>query len=203
MLKTDIKEPWIEIPFIRLGNHWLIHEVFNGVVSDHTSVVEWHGDFRLFWIPLISRSSWDSYSSLKYLSYHRAQNCKKVIKTIKHDQHWIFNSMSFVFQWRLFLFLIFWKQRLLTNSVRCVSWPDVFFSFFFFFFFLFLKTLCVSLDWKMLECFASSNSSGGLRTDNIHHANPFLEVKETKQEGKRRVIIVEAYRRSWQSIHHR
>lgn len=112
-----MKEPWIEIPFICLWNHWLIHEVFNGVVSDHTSVVEWHGDFRLFFsrhdtrIPLISRSSWDSYSSLKYLSYHRAQNCKKVIETIKHDQHWIFNSMSFVFQWRLFLFLIFWKQR--------------------------------------------------------------------------------------------
>lgn len=29
----EIKEPWIEIPFSCLENHWLTHEVFTGVVS--------------------------------------------------------------------------------------------------------------------------------------------------------------------------
>ena len=30
MLESEIKEPWIEIPFTCLENHWLIHKVFDG-----------------------------------------------------------------------------------------------------------------------------------------------------------------------------
>lgn len=64
-----------------------------------------------------------------------------------------------MFQRRLSLILIFWKQGwLLSHSA---SWPDffIFFSFFFF-------TLCVRLDWQVLECFALIDSSGdcGLST---------------------------------------
>lgn len=38
-------------------------------------------------MPSIWHSSWDSFSSLKYLSYHRAQNCKKNKKT-KQKSTW-------------------------------------------------------------------------------------------------------------------
>lgn len=70
---------------------WFRPHVSGGVARGFQTVFSRH-DAR---IPPISRSSWDSFSSLKYLSYHRAQLQKKVIETIKHDQHWIFNSMSF------------------------------------------------------------------------------------------------------------
>lgn len=30
VLGSDTKEPWIEMPLISLGDHWLIQELFNG-----------------------------------------------------------------------------------------------------------------------------------------------------------------------------
>lgn len=64
------------------------------------------------------------FSSLKYLSYHRAQNCKKVIETIKHDQHWIFNSMSFDVSAKAFPYFNFLKAGVvdvpLCSMTRCL-----------------------------------------------------------------------------------
>lgn len=118
-----IKEPWNEIPFICLENHWLIHKVFNRVVS--TTRQWWSGtgisdcfSRHESWIPLISRWSWDSFSSLKYLSYHRAQNCKKGIETIKHDQHWIFNSVSFDVSAKAFPYFNIFERRGCCPTVR-------------------------------------------------------------------------------------
>lgn len=114
--KSEIKEPGIEIPFICLENHWFIHEVLLGWFQPHT-VVAWHWDFQTW--GMMRQSHWyrdhygTAFSSLKYLSYHRAQNCKKVIETIKHDQHRYSTKCHLMFQQRLFLLVIFWKQGLL------------------------------------------------------------------------------------------
>lgn len=55
----------------------------------------------------------------------------------------------------------------------------------------------------MLECFALIDSSGeGADFPNSSYKSP-LEANETKQDKRRRMAVVEAYRRSWQSIHHR
>lgn len=157
--KSEIKEPGIEIPFICLENHWFIHEVLLGWFQPHT-VVAWHWDFQTW--GMMRQSHWyrdhygTAFSSLKYLSYHRAQNCKKVIETIKHDQHRYSTKCHLMFQQRLFLLVIFWKQGLL----KCFMTRSPFFPP--------LKTLCVRLDWQMLERFASIDSSGdcGLSTLN-------------------------------------
>lgn len=93
MLESEIKEPWIEKPFICLENHWLTHEVFNEVVSTTRQWWSGTGISDCFFQGMTRESHrcrdhlGTVFSSLEYLSYHRAQNCKKVIETIKHDQH--------------------------------------------------------------------------------------------------------------------
>lgn len=118
------------------------------------SVVEWHGDFRLFFQDMTRESHWyrdhhgTVFSSLKYLSYHRAQNCKKVIWNYQTRPALNFQlNVIWCFSEGFSLFYSFWKQGLLMSC--CASWPDVF-----------LTTLCIRLDWQMLECFALIESSG-------------------------------------------
>lgn len=105
----------IEIPFICLENYWLLHKVFNGVVS--TTCQRWNE----FWtvlcflrhetrIPAISQSSWDSFF-LKYLSYHRAQNLQ--IKSAKLNMTSVGYSAQYrlMFQLRLFSYCNLLKAR--------------------------------------------------------------------------------------------
>lgn len=99
-----------------------------------------------------------------------------------------------MFQRRLSLILIFWKQGwLLSHSA---SWPDVFF--FFSFFFYALCTLRLASAWMLcIDWFLR-----GLWTVNNRHTGPCLRWKKPNK-GERMMLVVEAYRRSWQSIHHR
>lgn len=107
-------------------------------------MVEGHRDFRLF-----SRheSHWyhkhhGSFFSQKYLSYNGAQNCKKVIETIKHNQHWILNSVSFDVSAKAFLYFNLLKTGVMMSC--CALWPDCFF-------FFFLNTLCTLQFGKCLN----------------------------------------------------
>lgn len=131
VLESDTEEPWIEKPFTCLENHWLSHKVSNGVVS---TTRRWWSDTGISdcfsrheaRIPLISRSSWDSFSSLKYLSITEHKFAKKSLKLSNMTSIEYSTRCHLMFQQRLFLILIYGKQGLLTSC--CASWPDVFFK---------------------------------------------------------------------------
>lgn len=71
---------------------WFRPHVSGGVAQEFQTVFSRH-DARI--LP-ISRPSWDSFffSEVPFLSQSTKLQ-KKVIETIKHDQHWIFDSVSF------------------------------------------------------------------------------------------------------------
>lgn len=182
---VSVSESDIERPFICLENHWLVHKVCSGVVS--TTRQWWRGmgisDFFFFLrfqdMRRESRRCRDHHGTV-YLSYHRAQNCKKVIETIKRDQHWIFSSASFDVSAKAFFFspliLIFQTTASLTS--RCL-----------------FKTPCVRLQWQMLECFCSEWFPQGIVDCPHSSRESLLKVRETK-----RGHLDEANRQSWRSI---
>lgn len=174
VLESDIKEPWIEIPFICLENHWLIHKVFNGVVS--TTRQWWSGTGISDCFQGMRREShryrdhhgtvfllWSTF----LITEHKI--AKKSSKLSNMTSIEYSTQCHLMFQSRLFLILIFWKQGLLMSG--CASWPDVFFK-------LSVCTLRSANAWMLcvewflrgiVDCLHSSHKS-------------LLEAKETKQE---------------------
>lgn len=111
VLESAVGEPPVELPSICLDDHGLIRTGLQWGGSDHPSVVEWRGDSRLFFQGmtvrgslLISRTSWDSFSSLKYLSYITEHKIAK--KSLKRSNMTSIESSTchLMFQQRLFFF---------------------------------------------------------------------------------------------------
>lgn len=156
---SEIKEPWIEIPFICLENHWFTHEVFTGMVSTTRQWRRGTGIFRLeAWcanptdIAIIMGQFFLLWSTFLITEHKIAKKSSKLSNMTSIEYS---TQCHLMFQQRLFLILIFWKQGLLMCFMtRCL--------------FFFFQTLCVRLDWQMLEGFASIDSSGdcGLSTLN-------------------------------------
>lgn len=177
------------MPFICLDNHWLIHEVFNGVVS--TTRQWWSGTgisdcFFKAW-GAISQRCRDHHGTVFLLwstfliTEHKI--AKKSLKLSNMTSTEYSTQCHLMFQRRLFLILILWRQEELLMS-GSASWPDVFFEK------RKKKQHCLRLDWQMLECFALSDFLRGLWTVHTHHTNPCLRWKKPNEEERRRMIVV-------------
>lgn len=172
---SEIKEPWIEIPFICLENHWFTHEVFTGMVSTTRRWRRGTGIFRLeAWcanptdIAIIMGQFFLLWSTFLITEHKIAKKSSKLSNMTSIEYS---TQCHLMFQQRLFLILIFWKQGLLMCFMtRCL-------------FFFFLNTLCslrLANAWRLcIDWFLR-----GLWTVHIEHTNPGSRWKKPNKRLK-------------------
>lgn len=176
--------------FTRSLTGWFRPHVSGGVARGFQTVFSRH-DAR---IPLISRPSWDSFffSEVPFLSQSTKLQ-KSHLKLSNTTSIELSTQCHLMFQQRLFLILFFLKAGvvdvLLCFMTRCLFDNT-------------LYTLRLANAWMLCIDWVLR----GLWTVHTHHTNPCWRWKKPNRResgGGRRMIVVEAYRRSWQSIHHR